>query len=564
MVAKNMNDEADQVVDVLAIGAGPGGLVAAMVAQVNGLEPLVIEKTAFVGGTSTKSFGALWFADNPRQHAVGAQDSTESAREYLKAVTDASGSATPERQKAYLEAGPRMLSFLEKQGLEFFIDHYPDYYPEATGGALDGRMLNSPLFDARRLGQAQGLVDPPAPLPMGLVVESLADMKKMALAGTSAKMARAAVGVVARSYWLKARGVKPRTLGSAYVCQLLFAARKLDVPIELQTEMTDLVVEDGRVVGAIVRSGATTRRIRARHGVLLDTGGFARDIGLREKFGPHPASTDWTLTAAGDTGDGYRATAALNAATDNLDEAYWLPLLVGADGKPQMFLAERHLPHSIIVDSSGSRFGNEASNYMEFGRAMYERQRTVPAVPAWLIVDSRHRRSYSLGTALPMTEPRKWLRSGHLKKAGSLRELAIKCGIDPAGLEAQVESFNEAARLGEDPQFHRGQSAYDRVYGDARMRPNPCLGTLEKGPFYAAQVIPGDLGMAGGVRTDEVGAVLSEDGTAIPGLYACGTVAASAMGRVYAGGGISLGQTSVFGFLAAEHMTSRLGTAHTA
>ena len=554
----------ETTVDVLSVGSGPGGLIAATVARRQGLESLVVEKSRYVGGTSTQSFGALWFADNPRQRDAGRRDSVEDALTYLESIVGDAGPATGRaRQEAYLREGLRLLAYLEALGVEFVpVRHYPDYYAERPGGVTEGRILNSPLFDARRLGPWRGWVRPRERLPLGMVVGSIEEFKAMALAATSIKAAGSAARTFARGCLLKARGVRPLVLGAAYIGQLLLVAQREQVPIWRESPMRELLVSGDRVVGAVVERDGRPVTVRARRGVLLNTGGFARNLELREKFGPHPASVSWTSMIPEDTGDGYRVATDLGAATSNLDEAYWLPMLLGPDGEPQLFLTERHQPHSLIVDGSGARYADEAADYMALGKAMYARHRQTPAIPSWLIIDSRHRARYPLGFVMPRVEPKAWLRSGYLRRADSIGALADACGIDRPGLEAQVERFNEMAGRGVDEDFHRGESHYDRVYGDPTVRPNPCLGAVARPPFYAAQVVPGDLGMAGGVVTDEHGAVLREDRTRIPGLYACGTTAASAMGRVYAGGGISLGQSSVFGFLAAEQMCRPVSPAH--
>ncbi|BCP14252.1 FAD-binding protein [Mycobacterium paraintracellulare] len=544
-------------VDVVAVGAGPGGLIAALRSTSRGYQSLIVEKSPYVGGTSAKSFGALWFADNPMQRALGLKDSIAEGLDYLQAaVGDAGPASTRTRQEAYLTGGQCMLSYLESIGLRFIIDHYPDYYPELVGSKADGRMLNSPLFDARALGDWQGWIRQPEHFPLGVLMGSIGDVKKVAYGMTSVKAAAVATGMLLSSYWTKLRGIKPLTLGSAYIGQLLLAAQQMSVPIRLNTKMEGFLVDDGNVVGIIAHTGLGSMKIRARRGVLLDCGGFAHNQQLRDKFGPHPASTAWSLTVAEDVGDAYTHATDLGAAVDNLDEAYWFPLLVGATGQPELFFAERHQPHTMIVDWSGARFTNEASNYMAVGRAMYHRESSVTAVPAWFILDSWHRNRFSLGSCLPRVQPTAWIKSGPLKKADSIGALADMCGIDRHGLESQVARFNDMAHRGVDDDFHRGESAYDRVYGDPSVKPNPCLGPIDDPPYYAVQVVPGDLGMAGGLLTNEHGAVLSTDGTVINGLYACGTAAASVMGRVYAGGGISLGQSSAFGFLAAEHMCS--------
>lgn len=548
-----------QTVDVLCVGSGPGSLVGALRAKAKGLEPLVIEQSRYVGGTSTQSFGALWFPGNHRQRERGQDDSVEDGLLYLTSVVGEAGpSANRARQEAYLRGGLRMLRFLGDCGLTFVqVADYPDYFAEAPGGRSSGRILNSPMIDARRLGPWRDWVRPRRPLPLNLIVPTIEEFKYLGRAATSPRAAVKASRTVFRSSWLKLRGARPLVMGAAYIGQLLLATQQAQIRVERNTSLIDLLVENDRVVGARVERAGRQFEIRARRGVLLNTGGFAHNGELREKFGPHPASTDWTWTIEEDRGDAVRVATALGAATSNLDEAYWLPMLIGASGGTELFLAERHQPHSLMVDASGARYTDEAADYMSLGRAMYDRHLVAPAVPSWLIVDSQHRRRYPLASTMPRIRPNKWIESGYLKEAGTIADLANACGIEPANLERTVSRFNDLGRRGVDEDFGRGSTLYDRVYGDPTHLPNPCLGTVERPPFYAAQVVPGDIGMAGGLVTDEHGAVLREDGTRIPALFACGTAAASAMGRVYAGGGISLGQSSVFGFLATEFMINQ-------
>jgi 3-oxosteroid 1-dehydrogenase len=373
---------------------------------------------------------------------------------------------------------------------------------------------------------------------------------------------------------MKLRGVKPLVLGAAYIGQLLLAAQQAGVAFQLRSPMRDLLVEDGRVAGVLVERdgprttdgpsgtgasrtpGGLTEEIHARHGVLLSAGGFAHNHALRAEHGPEPTAV-WSYAVPEDTGDAFTAAVKIGAATTALDEAFYLPGFIGPDGNAQLMVAERHLPGSILVDAAGQRFTNESKAYMELGRDMYARHRVSTAVPSWLVIDTRHRNRYPLGMVMPGIPPRQWLASGHLKKAATLDGLARECGIDPAGLAATVSRFNALARTGNDQDFGRGASAYDRTYGDPRVWPNPCLGPIDKPPFYAAKLVPADVGMAGGLLTDEHAHVLDGAGRPIPGLWACGNTAASSMGHVYPGGGISLGQSSVFGFVAAESVAAQ-------
>lgn len=555
-----MSDRQEHV-DVLVVGSGGGGLAASIRAQVAGLDVLVVEKDRVVGGTTALSHGGIWLPANPLMLERGLQDSVEDGLTYLQAVVGDQGPATsPARQEAFIRGGQRLIRFLRDECVPFRLVHeYPDYYPEAPGGRQDGRMLATPLLDARSLGAWQGLPRPRPPLPGGVVMSSVEQFIALLNVGRSHKAKLDVAKIFASSVAMRLRGVKPLVMGQSYVGHLLAAAQRRGVRISTGTRMRALIIEDGRVTGVKAERNGETVTIRARHGVLLAAGGFARNRALRDRFGPQPASADWTAVIQGDSGDPFLAATAIGAATSNLDKAYWLPGLMDEHGVPQIFIAERVAPHSILVDASGARFANEAESYVELGNDQYARNRTAPAIPAYLIVDAQHRRRTPLGKVLPGMTPRAWLKSGHLERADTLRELAESCGIDPHGLERTVAHFNRMARAGVDEDFGRGDSAYDRVYGDPDHGPNPCLGTIEEAPFYAAKMYPTDVGMAGGLLTDEHARVLSEDGPPIDGLYACGTTAASCAGDVYPGGGTSLAQSSAFGFIAAEQMVADAG-----
>lgn len=552
--ATEPNGEPERTVDVVVVGAGGGGLVAALRARALGLTPLIIEKSEYIGGTSALSHGALWLPTNPLGREAGHEDSVEDGVRYLQHVVGDQGPATSRRrQEAYVRGGDSLVRFLRDEGIVFrLIADYPDYYPEAPGARAEGRMVACPMIDGRALGEWSDRIRPRPPLPGGLVISAVEQFLALLSAGYSWPARAAVAKIAANSLLMRVRGVQPLVMGQAYIGHLAKAARKRGIEVSLNTALEELVEQDGRVVGVVARRGGRRITIRARRGVVCSAGGFARNPGLRAKFGPHPASTDWTAVIAGDTGDAFTAATALGAATANLDKAYWLPGLVNAKGVSSVFIAERCQPGSILVDAAGRRFANEAKSYMELGNDQYRAQ----AIPAYLIVDSRHRRRYTLGDTPPSVPPRAWLASGHLKKAPTLRELADRCGIDPAGLEDTVRRFNHMAAAGVDEDFGRGSSAYDLVYGDPTNTPNPSLGPVAKPPFYAAKMMPTDVGMAGGLLTDEHARVLREGGEPIPGLYASGTTAASCMGDTYPGGGISLGQSSVFALLAVEHLAS--------
>jgi 3-oxosteroid 1-dehydrogenase len=243
----------------------------------------------------------------------------------------------------------------------------------------------------------------------------------------------------------------------------------------------------------------------------------------------------------------------LGAKTDLMDEAWWLPSpRTGRFGQSTLDQA-RQRPRTIYVDAAGRRFVNESNSYMEVGKAMYERNRTSRAVPCWLIFDDRYRKRYAHLRSSPGRFPRKLMESGKLKQAWTLEDLARMCGIDAAGLAETVERFNDGARRGVDPDYGRGESAYNRALGDPNRRVHPCLGPIDEPPYYACEVVPGDIGTCGGLLTDEHARVLDQDDRPIEGLYATGNITATVMGRHYLGPGASIANSMVFGYLAARH-----------
>jgi 3-oxosteroid 1-dehydrogenase len=274
---------------------------------------------------------------------------------------------------------------------------------------------------------------------------------------------------------------------------------------------------------------------------------------MREKFLKGVETTDWTLAAKGNTGDAIRMGMALGAAVDLMDDAWWGPTIIPTNEPPYFMLMERTYPGGIIVNSAGERFTNESASYVDAVHAMREKNsEDAVTIPAHFIIDHRFRSKYILGLIPPGWTPKKYLESGYIKKADTLEKLAVQTGIEPSALVSTVKRFNKFARKGRDPDFGRGESVYDRFYGDSRVKPNPCLAPIEKPPFYSVKVYPGDIGTKGGLVTNEHAQVLREDGTIIKGLYAAGNTAASVMGNTYPGPGSTLGPTMTFGYIAAR------------
>jgi len=362
--------------------------------------------------------------------------------------------------------------------------------------------------------------------------------------------------VAIRTYAARARGQALLTNGASLIAQMLRIAVAGQVSLWTGASLADLVVEDGRVAGIrAVRDGSPVL-IRARQGVVLASGGFAHNPEMRAQFGgDQPTRARWSIANPGDTGEALQAAMRLGAQTDLMDEAWWLPSpRTGRFGQSTLDQA-RQRPRTIYVDAAGRRFANESNSYMEVGKAMFARDKTSRAVPCWLIFDDVYRRRYAHLRSRPGRFPRSLLESGMLKQAWTLGDLARMCDIDPAGLAGTVERFNEHAAKGIDPDYGRGESAYNRALGDPNHKVHPCLGPIDHPPYYAVQVVPGDIGTCGGLVTDEQARVLGEGGEPIAGLYATGNGTATVMGRHYLGPGASIANSMVFGYVAARHAT---------
>jgi 3-oxosteroid 1-dehydrogenase len=435
------------------------------------------------------------------------------------------------------------------QGIKFILVLWPDYYPDKPGGHATGRSLMCELLDLNELGEWKDKLGYFYGFPR-MPVNSW-EFVFLTLAKRTMRGKLSALGLGFRMFKDKLTGKAHAGSGQALQGRLLQAALKADIPIRLSTPVVDLVTEGDRVTGVVVEGPEGRRTIEGRRGVLLNTGGFSHDLAMREKYQPKPASVDWTQSNPGDTGDGIRMAQKLGADVDLMNEAWWTPGSLMPDGKFAGFHVpgESGKPHIIIVGKDGKRIGNEAGAYMEFGQKMF----AGGHVPAVAILESRALAHYTWGPIRGITSIQPYIEMGYLKKADILRGLAQQCGIDPDGFEAEVERFNRFCETGVDEDFQRGATAYSRIMGDPTNKPNPSLGKIEKGPFYAVTIWPLDVGTSGGLVTDEYARVLKPDGSAIPGLYATGNATAPVVGPCYPGAGASIGHGIAFGYVAARH-----------
>lgn len=552
----------DHSVDLLIAGSGGGGMVAALAALDCGLEPLIVEKQALVGGSTGMSGGMVWLPNNPLMRAEGIVDSHEDGLAYFDDVVGDIGPASSQpRREMFLVAGYEMLTFLTRKGVRLVrCPGWSDYYPNHKGGNTAGRGVEGIPFDAAKLGDWSRRVQPPMAKNFGFVVLTN-ELRSVQYFNRAPRAFAVATRVLLRS--LSARMLRRQILtnGASLIAQMLKSMIDLsddEPPIWTGTAMDDLIVEDGRVVGArIVRDGAPLN-VEARRGVLLAAGGFSRNADMRRRYGgDQPNEAQWSIANAGDTGEVLQTAIRLGAKTDLMDEAWWLPSVFIVDGgdAARALGSGRQRPGAIYVDGTGRRFCNESNSYVEVGKAMYANK----AVPCWMVFDEGYISRYVSG-ANPFRKrrlPEELIERGAVLRGDTISDLARQMDVPADALEQTVKRFNGFAAKGLDPDFGRGQSAYNDCLGDPGYRPNAAIGPLDRAPYYATKVYPADVGTCGGLITNEHAEVLDQDDRVIDGLYATGNITATVMGRNYLGAGGSIAYTMVFGYVAARHAAGR-------
>jgi 3-oxosteroid 1-dehydrogenase len=545
--------------DVVVVGAGAAGMTAALTAARQGLATVLIEKSSWFGGSTARSGGGVWIPGNYALKKAGEADDPELAKTYLDAIV---GDVVPKvRRDTYIDRGPEVLEFLRDHTPVRFtwVPEYADYLPEAPGGRARGRTVEPVPMDARFLGDELEHLHPPyGKAPANLIVTQ-ADYRKISLGLRTLRGPLTLLKVTLRRLWSMLLRRKMYAMGNAVAIGLRKGLVDAGVPVYYDTPLTDLLLEGGRVVGVRAERAGRQVEVLARRGVILGSGGFEKNLELREKYQPQPTSVDWTTGAPSNQGGGILAGITAGAQVDLMDDAWWGPTIPLPNG-PWFCLAERNLPGSLIVNGAGRRYMNEALPYVEATHEIYKGEATgVTHVPSWMVIDQRYRNRYlfaGLGPRQPF--PGRWLKEGVIRKAATLEELAAQIGVPPDALVATVERFNGFAETGVDEDFHRGESAYDKYYSDPTVKPNPSLHRIDRSPFYAVKIVPGDLGTKGGLVTDERARVLRADGSVIPGLYAAGNCSSAVMGHTYAGPGATIGPAMTFGYLAAQDL-ARLG-----
>jgi 3-oxosteroid 1-dehydrogenase len=525
-------------VDVLVAGSGASGLTAAIAAAARGASVLLIERAASLGGTSALSGGRVWVPANHLPQNAG--DSRDAARSYL-------GALFPRRYahltEAFIANAPAMARFVEENTPHRFVScaTYPDYHPDLPGATLGGRCLDMLPVDLSALTPMARLVR----MPPGYVPMTHAEWERWRY---PARFDRPLLRRRERD------GI--RTNGVALVAALLDGAATAGVSVEIEARLTDVTLDgNGAVVGAAVAQGGAITPVAAK-AVIIATGGFDWDEALRATWLPGPQRA--TGAPPGNTGDALRIATRLGAATDNLAEGWWMPMLAvpgeEIDGRPsyRSLIRERAVPRQIMVNTAGRRFTDEASPYNDVGQALHRVDgHGCQNDPAYMIFDAEFLRRYPLPGVTPGAVP------GWVASAGSPRGLADLIGVDPDGLERTVIRWNTACAEGVDPDFGRGGNPYDRYGGDPWSQPSPNLGPVADPPFYAVRVLAGTIGTKGGPVTDATGTVLTDRGGPIPGLYAVGNAAAFWTGDAYPAPGATLGIGMTIGYLAGGHAAIR-------
>ena len=551
----------DTTVDLLVVGSGTG-MAAALAAHERGLSVLIIEKSPTVGGSTARSGGALWLPASSVMRDGGADDTKARAETYLTSVV--AESAPPQRSRAFLDNVDATVALLKRTTAMrlFWARDYSDYHPELPGGSAAGRTcecrpLNTAMLGEYRSRLRPGVLEVKMPMPTtGADYRWLNLMTRVPRKGLPTVLKRFAQGVGGL-----ALGRRYAAGGQALSAGLFAGVLRAGVPIWTDTTLRSLLGDADRVTGAVVVHDGQEVTITARRGIVLAAGGFDHNMDMRRKFQSETLQEHMSLGADSNTGDAIRIAQEVGADIDLMGQAWWFPAVAPLPQRaPAVLLAERSLPGSLIVNQHGHRFANESSDYMSFGQRVLELENAGDRVETmWMVFDQQYRNNYVFAAELfpRMAIPQKWYDAGIAVRADSHAELADKMGVPATEFTQTMVRFNENASAGNDPEFGRGRSAYDRYYGDPTVTPNPNLRPLTPGPFYAVKLVLSDLGTCGGLRADERARVLREDGSVINGLYAIGNAAANAFGATYPGAGATIAQGLVYGYIAAQDAAER-------
>ena len=529
--------------DIVVLGAGASGMMAALSAYENGSSVGIFEKQSLIGGTAGISGGIIWAPMNSHMKKAGIDDDRSKSIEYFMSLSQ--GDINQPLLEAFIDNCGEALDFLEeKTDAKFSIlDGYPDYYLDRPGALKGGgRALDNHLFDFSILGDwASKVRNNGMPLPLTLAETPLGG-------GT---------GVIPDDIMSERLEKDSRGFGQALVGALLKGCLDRGIEPYLDTKAKKLIKNDERITGIEIEKNGQTETIIARRGVIIATGGFEWNKDFVTTFLRGPLRSP--ASPPGNDGDGLIMAQEAGASLGNMTSAWWSPVLsIPGDNWPEggqkssPILIERTLPHSLMVNKSGKRFCNEATNYSALAGAFHffdPNKYGYPNLPAWIVFDSTYRDKYPFANIMPGSENPSWM-----KTSPTLDGLANELDIDSENLVSTIQNFNSFVEEGDDKEFFRGKSDYDSFYGDrSQSGVYSTLGKLEKAPFFAVEINIGALGTNGGARTDEYGRVISASGNIIEGLYTVGNAMAGSTGSVYAGAGGTLGPALTYGYLAGQH-----------
>jgi 3-oxosteroid 1-dehydrogenase len=531
------------------IGAGLGGMAAAITAAEAGLDVTLVEKGPRFGGAAAYSGGQVWVGGNHVAAREGLDDGIEPTLRYVRAAAARDETTVdPHLARQWLEAAAEAARWLEQQGVIRWeiVPDYPDYYyPDLPGSRAAGRYLTGAPFDGTRLGAYRPLLSVSPHFPVGITYREM-----FSWGGMSSRT---------RFDWkllAERRKADVLTFGTGIAAAFLLGVVERGVRLLRSHRATELVTEHGRVIA--VRCEGPDGLVELPGPVILATGAHDWSPGLTREFTGIPPEDGGSVTPDWIAGDGIMlarqagaAIAALPAWAAPVLPGYRLaePAFPGDTGYRACF--EHCLPHTFLVNRAGERFCDDSFHTRIVAAALERdaagRPRNLPIFMVW---DRRHHERYGLGA----TMPGKPYPEGLVVRAGTLRGLAERLGIDPAGLERTAATFNEHAEHGEDPVFGRGSNlSVRRFRGDASHAPNPCVGPVSEAPFYGMRIRLLGTGIAAaGIRAGASGRVLRADGSAIEGLYAIGECSARAAAGVGYNSGYSLSRAMAFGFLAAR------------
>jgi 3-oxosteroid 1-dehydrogenase len=557
--------------DVIVVGSGSAGAMAALRAAELGLSAIIVEKAHKYGGTSATSGGVMWI---PNHRLAENDDSREEALKYLDNIV--SSPVQRDRLEAFVDQGPEMIRFLKSLGVGLMPATWPDYFPDMSGARAD-RSIICPTFDGRELGDKFTLMREQY-TRFKLLNRYAMDLSEFFSISTRAKGWIFSFLKILWHYWsdvstrLITRRDRRFTSGAALMGQVYKRIFDRNIEVRLETKLDELVVTGGKVSGIKVSKFGQSYEIGARHGVIVCAGGFEWNQELRDRFYSVPGLTRYSSTPEdGNRGDALVAGMRIGAETEHTEAGWWIPTMHMPMPRVSNF-EEIHQaafdvgrPHSVCVNRNGARFVDEACGYDDFGKGMVSDQlKTGANCPCWLVFDATFRDKFTAGGFMPApimpdrSIPPDWW--GHyIFKAGTVEALAAKIGVPAMALEKTVSAMNQYAQTGVDTEFGRGGNAYDRFFGDPSMTPNPSLGPIKTAPFYAVPIHLGDLGTKGGLKADARARVLDGKGEPIPNLYAAGNASGSPFGNCYPGAGGTIGPAMTFAYVAVNDIAARTG-----